>query len=180
MSSQPMYIWYDGARISTESQLGKELLKHEKKPDWTPERNPFPKMLYRAQHRPDGRRSIGEANDSLFGGAPGAAEQWARRCQLTVYDETEMTKAFESGWRATPQQALDYLEAQDNAKSNITAERHYKDARMSEPAQREAAAADQAAGLKQVPEVPEQPKKRRGMPKGGWPKKEPKPSLADA
>lgn len=162
----PMYLYHDGARISTESALGKELLKWERKPDWTPEKYPFPKMLYRAEHRKDGRRSVGEGDDNLFGGAPGAAEQWSRRCQLTVHTEAEMTKAMESGWRAHPQEALDYLETQDNAKSNQTAERHYMDARMSQVAQREAAAADVMAGLKQLPEVPEQPIRRRGRKPG--------------
>lgn len=176
MSGSPMYLYHDGARISTESALGKELLKWERKPDWTPERFPFPKMLYKAQHRKDGKRSVGESDDGIFGGAPGAAEQWSRRCQLTVNNEAEETKAKQAGWRAHPQEALEYLEAQDNAKSNITAERHASDARMGEVAQREATAADMAAGLKQLPSVPEQPIRRRGRIPGS--KNKPKPTEA--
>lgn len=174
--SSPMYLYHDGARISTESALGKELMKWERKPDWTPEKYPFPKMLYRAEHRKDGRRSVGEVDDSLFGGAPGAAEQWSRRCQLTVQNEAEMVKAMQSGWRAHPQEALEYLEAQDNAKSNQTAERHASDARMGQVAQREAAAADMAAGLKQLPEVPVAPVRRRGRIPGS----KNKPKLTEA
>jgi len=154
------YLQYDGARVSRESPLGKELLKWERKPDWTPERNQLPRMLFKASHRPDGKRSVGEVLDSLFGGSTGAAEQWSRRCQLTVYNETELSRALESGWRKTPQEALDLLKAQDNAMENLTAERHYKDARMSEPAQREAAAADQET-LKHLPEIPEKPRQRK-------------------
>ena len=171
----PMYLYYDGARISTESALGKELMKWERKPDWTPERNPFPRMLYRAEHRKDGRRSVGEVDDSIFGGAPGSAEQWSRRCQLTVNNEAEMIKAFESGWRKHPQEALEYLEAQDNAKSNLTAERHAADLRMSEPARREADAVDQTT-LNQIPSIPEQPIRRRGRKPGS--KNKPKPQEA--
>lgn len=167
-----MYIWYDGARVSTESQLGKELLKWERPYDYDPNKHPYPKMVYRAAHRPDGRRSVIEVQDSLFpvNGergqivVAGAAEQWSRRNQLTVNDESEHRKALEAGWRNTPQEAMEFCEARDNIVSNLTAERHYTDARMSEPAQREAEAADLAAGLKHVPSIPEQPKKRRGRP----------------
>ena len=65
------YFFYDGARISPESTMGKELAKWERKPDWRPETNPYPKMLYRAKHRPDGKRSVGEVLDHLFA-EPGA------------------------------------------------------------------------------------------------------------
>lgn len=155
-----LYLSYDGARVSRESKLGKELLTWEKKPDWTPEKNPFPKMLYRARHRPDGRRSVHEILDSLFPVqgergpmvVAGAAEQWSRGCQLTVNDEAEMIRAMEQGWRAHPKEAMEYLEARDNAVQNETAERHYKDVRMSELAQREAAIVD-CSTLKMIPSI---------------------------
>jgi len=169
MGSSP-YLMYDGARISRESPLGKELEKWERKPDWTPEKNPYPKMLYRAEHRPDGKRSVHEVNDALFPVQgekgtliqAGAAEQWSRRCQLTVYSEAEMIRAMENGWRAHPKEALEVLEAKDNAIAAVTAERHHKDARMSEPAQREADAIDHTT-LKHLPEIPEQPRQRKPM-----------------
>jgi len=164
------YLMYDGAKVSAESHLGKELQKWERKPDWTPEKNPYPKMLYRARHRPDGRRSVHEVNDRMFAErgpngevlvVPGSAEQWSRGCQLTVQNEHERSRAFEQGWRDTPQDALELLESRDNAASNATAERHASDVRMSEAAQREAAEAD-ASTLRQVPEVtPEVLKKAR-------------------
>jgi hypothetical protein len=160
MMEGPQYLYYDGARVSPESLLGKELMKWQRPANWRPEDHVYPRMLYRAQHRPDGRRSVGEVLDSLFGGQPGAAEQWSRRCQLTVYNEAEQQKAMESGWRTSPQEAMEYLEAQDNVRSNLTAERHYTDARMSEKAQREASEADQAT-LKQIPSLPEKPIVRR-------------------
>lgn len=159
----PQYLYFDGARVSAESQMGKELLKWERKPDWTPEKNPFPKMLYRAQHRPDGRRSVGEVLDSVCGGYPGAAEQWTRRCQLTVNNETELQRALENGWRVHPKEALDHLESVDNTASNVTAERHASDLRMSEVAQREAAEADHQT-LRQLPVIEQRPIRKRGRP----------------
>ena len=172
------YLMYDGAKVSRESELGKELAKWERdKTGWTAEKNPYPKMLYRAQHRPDGRRSVHEVNDALFpvqGAAgpmvvAGAAEQWNRQCQLTVRDEAEKHRAYESGWRDTPQQALELLEQRDNAVATVTAERHYSDARMSEKAQAEAAEVDQST-LKHVPEITSEVRaeavaKKRGRPK---------------
>jgi len=154
------YLQYDGARISAESPLGKELLKWERKPDWTPEKNPLPCMVYKAQHRPDGKRSCGETLDSMCGGQ--SAEQWSRRCQLTVYNETELSRALESGWRRTPKEALELLKEKDNAVQDATAERHYKDLRMSEPARREAEAADLTT-LKHLPEIPEQPRVKKQL-----------------
>lgn len=154
------YLQYDGARISVESPLGKELLKWERKPDWTPEKNPLPRMLYKARHRPDGKRSCGEVLDSLCGGQ--SAEQWSRQCQLTVRDESEMIRALENGWRKTPAEALELLKEKDNAVQDATAERHYKDLRMSEPAQREAAAADLTT-LKHLPEIPEKPRVKKQL-----------------
>lgn len=164
------FIQYDGAMVSLQSELGKKLQEWERKPDWTPEKNPFPKMLYRAQHRPDGKRSTGEVNDALFPIQsekgmiiqPGAAEQWSRRCQLTVYNDDEMKRAMENGWRAHPKEALEYLEARDNAEAAVTAERHYHDARMSPQAQAEADALDHTT-LRHLPEIPEKPRQRKPM-----------------
>lgn len=173
MSSVPPYLYYDGARVSTESKLGKELLTWERKPDYRPENNPFPRMLYKAQHRPDGRRSVHESNDALFPvpGATGpvivagAAEQFSSRCQRTVNNDEELRRALSDGWRMTPGEALDYLETRDNTVANITAERHASDARMTATAQREAAEVDQST-LKHIPDMQvAAEKKKRGRPR---------------
>lgn len=158
------YLLYDGAKVSAESPLGKELMKWERKPDYDPRNHPYPKMMYRAQNRPDGKRSVGEVLDSVCGGYAGAAEQWSRRCQLTVNDDAEKIRAYQQGWCDTPQEALEGLEKRENAISNQTAERHAADARMSEKAQAEAAAADQTT-LRQLPEIPETPVRRKPGPK---------------
>ena len=85
------FILYDGAPVSTTSELGKELVKWEtrvRNPRWTPEGNPFPKMLYKAEHRKDGKRSVHEVFDHLFSTTDsegrrivpeGAAEAFNRR-----------------------------------------------------------------------------------------------------
>lgn len=151
------YLPYDGALVSSETVLGKELMKHERKPDWTPEKNPYPKMLYRAQHRPDGKRSVGEIDGRLCVPSghpvqPDTAEQWTARCQLTVKDEAEHQRAMENGWRETPGEALEYLKARDDKVADATAERHFTDARMSEQAQREAAEADHQT-LRHIPDL---------------------------
>jgi hypothetical protein len=156
------YLMYDGARISRESTLGKELEKWERRPDWRPENNVYPRMLYRASKRPDGKRSVHELNDALFPVqgekgpvvVSGSAEQWSRRNQKTVNSEDEYRLAYGLGWRPSPQEALDVLDAEDAEVFKVTAERHASDARMSEKAQAEAAAADQST-LKQLPTIPE-------------------------
>lgn len=160
----PMFVPYDGAMISTLSDLGKELLQWERKPDYDPAKNPYPKMLYRAKHRPDGKRSVHEVLDSVCGGHPGAAEQWSRGCQLTVRDDQERQRAYEQGWRDKPWEAMDLLEARDNEEGKRTAERHASDARMSELARREADAADHTT-LRQLPEIKEQRVRRKPGPK---------------
>lgn len=177
--SSPMYVYYDGARVSTESALGKELLQWERKPDYRPEANPFPMMVYRARHRPDGKRSVSEVNDKLFAERspdghlivnPGAAEQWSAGCRDTVKNEAELTRALQNGWRKTQQEALDLLEERDRGISDLAAERHHGDARMSEAAQREAALVDQSTA-RHVPVVTNEvlaeakEKKRRGRPR---------------
>ena len=133
----------------------------------------YPKMLYKAHTRPDGKRSVGEVNDRLFAErgpegqllvVAGAAEQWTRRCQMTVKDDYEKQRAYEGGWRDTPQAALDFLEERDHAIERATAERHAADARMSPQAQAEAAAVDLST-LRQVPVIPEKPARRKPGPK---------------
>ena len=167
------FIMYDGASVSKTSALGKELMKWERPSDYRPENHPYPKMLYKAHTRPDGKRSVGEVNDRLFAErgpegqllvVAGAAEQWTRRCQMTVKDDYEKQRAYEGGWRDTPQAALDFLEEREKAIDRATAERHAADARMSPQAQAEAAAVDLST-LRQVPVIPEKPARRKPGPK---------------
>jgi hypothetical protein len=137
-------------------------MKWERKPDWTPEKNPYPRMLYMARQRPDGRYSVGEVEDRLCGGYAGAAVQFSASCQVTVKNETEEQKYMEMGYRRKQEEALERFEAKQESISDLAAERAYLEARMSNLAQAEAAEADKAAGLKHLAEVPEKPLVKRG------------------
>lgn len=150
-----MDLYYDGAKVSSESPLGKELMKWERKPDWTPEKNPYPRLMYKARLRPDGKHSVGEVLDSVCGGQPGDAVQFTKGCYIEVKSETEEQKYLEMGYRRGQQEALDLLGKKQDNVSDLAAERAYLESKMSELAQREAAVADKEAGLKQLAEVPE-------------------------
>jgi len=141
--------------ISPESELGKEMAKWNKPYHY----EPFPKMLYRANRRPDGKPSVGEALDSFFGGQPGAAELFSNTCQMIVQDERERTKYLEMGWRETQAEAMDLFEMQQVRVSDSAAHRAHEDRNMGEKAQVEAKAAEEAT-MEHVAEVPRQPIRR--------------------
>lgn len=150
--------------ITPESDLGRELAKWEQ-PGYNPAAHPFPKMLYRANRRPDGVVSVGEADDAVFGGQPGAAEAFNSRCQIIVENEVAMSQAAERGWFVTPAEALAYSRACDKRLSTTAAHRAHEDRSMSAAARAEAAAVE-AATPEHVAEIPEKPGRRRGQPKG--------------
>ena len=144
--------------VNPDSEYGKELAKWNVKRPFAA----FPKMLYRAQKRPDGIVSVQETDDRLFGGNPGAAEAWTATCQKTVKDEYEMQKAMEGGWRKSHAEALEHFEKREQYKGNVAAHRAYEDRNMSEAAKSEAAAVE-ASTEEHVPEIPE--KRRPGRPR---------------
>ena len=148
-------------RYNPESEIGKELAKWEKKPEGHP--RPFPKMLYKANKRPDGILSVCEAEDSVFNGQLGAAEAFNRKCQRVVENEQELSEALERGWRQTIPEAMDFIEAKEKIISDAAAHRNYEDRNMSEAAKAEAKAVEESTEL-HVPEIPEKPKARRGRP----------------
>ena len=121
--------------------------------NYNPANHPYPKMLYRAQQRPDGVWSVGETMDRMFGGQPGSAEQFTNTCQTIVKSEEEHRKAKDNGWRDTMGEAMDYQRGLEKAVADAAAFRHYEDRNMSEAAKAEAAAADDAT-MDHVAEVP--------------------------
>lgn len=131
----------------------------------------FPKMLYRAEHfngviacmaaPPD---SHGFKDPQDYDRAVESARRFTEKCQTIVHNEDEMQRAMENGWRESAKEAVDYLEARDRARATETAHRLHDDKNMSELAKREIAAASAAVGGEHLPEIPEQPKKRRGRP----------------
>lgn len=141
-----------------ESNMGKEIARWNKPYVF----EPFPKMLYKASKRPDGVYSVGESEDSVFGGRDRAAEEFTKRCQRIVKNEREEQAALEQGWRATQGEAMELLKVKEEYISTAAAHRLYEDRNLGEKAQREAAEAD-AATPEHLPAIPE--KKRRGRPR---------------
>jgi len=109
---------------------------------------PFPAMLYKAHQKDNGQWSVNDPFD----------DNWSRRCQMIVRDDTELRRQMEQGWRQSPSDALEYAERLQRAIADAAAERHYADQRLSDSARREAAAAD-AATNDHVPDIAA-PKKR--------------------
>ena len=145
--------------ISPESELGQELAKWNKPYHF----EPFPMMLYRARKRPDGVVSVLETNDGVLGGQPGTAETFTTSCQLTVNDETELTRALEMGWCHSPTDAMDSFAEKEKFLSTAAAHRAHEDRNMGEGAKAEAAAAD-ASTPEHIAEVPRK-RARRGRPR---------------
>ena len=150
--------------ITSSSDYGKELAKWEMFPQpWAPSpgrpfmQREFPFMVYKAHLRPDGKVSVGEGDDRVLGGAPGAAEQFTYRCQRIVNDESELERALSEGWRKSEKDALEQQEKLTRAMEKEAAHRAHDDRNMSEAAKKEAAEAD-AAVPTHVAEVPEKPR----------------------
>ncbi len=72
-----------------------------------------------------------------------------------VRSSDEYYKAKGQGWCDGPDEALERFELDEQAVGNAAAERAYTDLRMSEPAQREAAAYEKTVPLQHVPVIPE-------------------------
>lgn len=126
---------------------------------------PFPKMLYKAHRRENGKVSCMDM-DAIYAVDPvkqAQAEAFNRTCQLTVKDESEWRRAKDSGWCDSPADALEYHErlAQDVAKA--AAEAAHSLRTMSHQAKREHAFLDANTDAPVV-DVPA-PKKKPGRPR---------------
>lgn len=154
--------------ISPDSELGKELAKWEKPYIY----QHYPLMLYKALVKENGQATVsepmplrylfppGQQGDQMWDSAIRMAEELTKRCQRIVYSEDEERRAKNDGWSNTADQALARHEAVQQEIGNIAAARHFSDQRMSDLAQREAAAAD-ASTEAHVADVPA-PKKKPG------------------
>lgn len=179
-----------GKRINPASDEAKELGKFEQwpspwcgKPGNPYKYRPFPKMVYKAKQWMGKWSCHATVADAWEFKDPeerrvkeAYADDFNKACQRTVGNDEELQKAYEEGYRGDPVEATRYAEAREREVGNLAAERAAKDAKMSEPAQREAAAADEETH-EHLPEIPEQPvKRKRGRPKGS--KNKPKGVLA--
>ena len=107
--------------------------------------NDVPKMLYRALKQANGKVvCVAMVDVSVL---PYTTK--------VVRSSDEYYKATGDGWCENPQEALDSFEAAEQAVGELAANRAYHDLRMSEPAQREAAAYEKTVPLVHVAEIPE-------------------------
>ncbi len=169
-----------GIAIIPGSNYAREMMKYEQFPSaYGPNPGnpytyrPYPKMVYKAEHykgkvccmaAPPDPHDFADPRE--YERADEGARRFTEKCQKIVGNEVERSQAFEQGYREHPDDAVAYLLGRDKSKSTAAAHRAYEDRGMSEPAKREIAAAQDAADGQHVAEVPEQPRKRMGRPKG--------------
>jgi len=156
------YVSYNGVPVSTETPLGKHLLTWERKSDYRPENNPYPRMLYKAVKGGDGivRCLEDEPSPYLYQNM-GLHQQAIDRVRvinesrvMTVGTEEEHKKARENGWRDSAQEAIDAIHGYEHDMQVAAAEMAYRDRNMSEPAKREVLAYA-ATTTEQVVTMPE-------------------------
>jgi len=119
----------------------------------------FPRMVYQARARENGKVMCG---DPLAAVGDAVGEAFSRSCQKIVQNQDEMDVSVKQGWYATPTEAMDGYEKTQKSMADIAAMRHFSDTRMSDLAQREAKAADDATHV-HLPSIPA--KRKRGRPK---------------
>jgi len=109
---------------------------------------PFPRMLYRTQPNPlSGKHEVAIDRDVISLDKTVvilSAEQFNNSCQLVVNNEDELDKAKRGGWRESQKEALAYHEEEISRLAGEAAHRNYDDRNMSEKAQREIKAAEEA------------------------------------
>ncbi len=129
----------------------------------------YPRMMYKARKRPDGVVAVIETNDQLCTEreallVPGAAEAWSRGNYMEVRDEAEERRAYGSGWRNTPEEAMNQYEAEQREIAKIAAHRNYEDRNMSESAKAEVAEYE-GISSEHSPEIPVAKKRGPGRPR---------------
>ena len=158
------------------STYAKEMAKHEQFPSKygsTPGNpytyRPFPKMVYQAQVWQGKVVCMATVEPNAYVNpaeqlrAEEAARAYTERCQRTVNDQMEYQRALESGFRESPAEAVEYLEAKQRSIADAAAERNYADRNMGEKAKAEAAAEVQRAFTEEgshAAEVPAKPIRR--------------------
>jgi hypothetical protein len=160
-------VFGNNVRINPETELGKELAKWNKPYRY----EAYPKMLYKAERRPDGVVKCVETEDRFFNDKPGAAEAWSTANMKEAKSEDEHMKLLGQGWvEGGPLKAVEAFNARYNATAKEAAHRAHDDRNMSEKAQESIKAAE-ADSFDHVPEIPAEPIKRRGRKPGSKNKK---------
>ena len=141
-----------GIVINPASALGKELAKWEQYPTAYARRpgnpyqyRPYPKMVYRAVQKPNGKVVCMEGPPPMhwfkdateYQQAVLQADALEKQCFTTVHDEGEWLKAKGQGWCESPQAAIDQFEREQQVIANAAAEANHAAQRMSPKAQAE-------------------------------------------
>ncbi len=175
-----------GVVINPESDLAKEMCKHEMLPSkYTGDAGPgnpwkgsaarrgepgypYPRMLYKAQKK-NGRiqcrdvapHPMDYGDQNSFERASLAVATFNAQCEKIVQSEAEYENARSQGWRDTAPEAETYLAQLDQDIANAAAETAFHAKGMSAKAKAELAEAD-ASTDKHVTDVRGIPKARRG------------------
>ncbi len=167
-----------GIVINHASALGKELLKWEQHQSHFVGRGqtpgnayvfrPYPKMVYRAVKKQNGKVVCMEGEPSIhqysnmneYNMALNAAAQLEAQCHKDVHSEEEWLMAKGQGWCETPPAAIAQFEKEEQERAAASAEAIYAAKRMGEKAREEFAAAE-AATAEHVVDVTPASKKRQ-------------------
>ena len=141
-----------GAIISPDSPYAREMATWNKPYVF----KQYPRMVYRA------RRSERTRKPTVIDPFD---ENWSMGNCLTVSDEDQFNRAVKDGYRATQAEAIDLFESDLDGLAEAAAQRVHSEQRMSEVAQREAAAVQAEAPHKHLGEIPEAPRRRGRPPK---------------
>lgn len=163
-------VSYNGVMISSETPLGKELMKFERRGDYRPENHPFPMMMYRAVKQKDGKICGHEVEPSQYGWADmGQYQREVERirtfnesCQKTVKNEEEYLLAKGNGWRESIKEAEELCKSLEHQKQEAAAEFAYETRNYSEKAKAEIREAEESTD-EVLADMP--PAKRRGRPR---------------
>lgn len=158
-------VMYGGIAISTATPMGKELESWETKnriPGWRPENYQYPKMLYKARKRDDGKVVCLEPNhvDSPLLSAEqnqrmaAFVEQSNRSAMIEARDENHERQLAELGWCGSVKLALEAFEKWERMIGDEAARLAHADRNLSERAQAEREAFE-ASTPDHVAEVPE-------------------------
>jgi hypothetical protein len=166
-------------QINPYSELGRELRKWEQFPSaYGPAGNPYvfrayPKMLYRAQRRPNGQFACmlpaptpyDFANAGEYERAVLLKDTFDKSCTCIVGDESEERIRSGQGWSDSIPSALALAEEEQRAIGQAAAEAAYQAQRMSDKAKAEYVNAEAQTAAHVVDVAPVQ-KKRGRAPKG--------------
>lgn len=160
-------VMYGGIAISTATPMGKELESWETKnriPGWRPENNQYPKMLYRARKREDGKVICLEPNhvDSPLltpeqNARMAAHVEASNRAAMIEARTEEHERQLEAqGWCGSPKAALEAIEKYERMIGDEAARLAHADRNLSEKAKAEKEAYE-ASTPEHVAVVPEAP-----------------------